>query len=157
MANEHLSPRDTPIAVGEQAPDFELPDQDQGPWKLSDELQKGEVCLCFYPMDFSPVCSTEMGCITRDLARFEQMGVEVVGISCDSFFTHRAYADAMGLRQTLLADMHRAVCRAYGFYFEPLHVAARGTVLIGTDGVVKWVQSRELGDAMSIDEVLASH
>ncbi len=155
MANEHLTVRESPIEVGMEAPDFTLPDQDQSDWTLSAELRQGDVCLCFYPMDFSPVCSTEMGCITSDLAKFEAQGVEVVGISCDSFFVHKAYADAMGLRHTLLADMHRTVCRAYGFYFAPLNVAARGTVLVGSDGRVKWVQARELGDAMRVEEILA--
>ncbi len=53
MANEHLTPRDSFIKVGETAPDFELQDQNKAAWKLSDALKKGEVTLCFYPLDFS--------------------------------------------------------------------------------------------------------
>ena len=51
--------------------------------------------------------------------------------------------------------MHREVCKAYGLYFADLNVAARGTVVIGSDGVVKWSEQRELGDAMSNADVLA--
>lgn len=160
MANENLTPRQTPIAVGEIAPDFTLLDQDRQEWKLSEAVKKGDVVLCFYPLDFSPVCSTEMRCVTDDLAKWQTKGAQVVGISCDSFFAHKAWADALGLKQPLLADMHRAVCKAYGFYWPDMNVASRGTVVIGQDasgqGRVKWVQAREIKSAMSFDEVLAA-
>lgn len=158
--NEHLTERQGPIGVGEEAPDFTLMDQDKGEWTLSKEVENGDVVLCFYPMDFSPVCSTEMKCVTDEMAQFESKGAEVVGISGDSFFTHKAFADSMGLRQTLLADMHREVCKAYGFYFADLHVPSRGTVVVGKgDGgkmVVKWVQSRDIPEAMSAGDVIGA-
>lgn len=160
MPNEHLTPRDTPIRVGETAPDFTLTDQSRAEWKLTDALKKGDVVLCFYPMDFSPVCTTEMKCVTDEMERFAGKGAQVVGVSCDSFFVHRAWAESLGLKQTLLADMHRQVCRAYGMYFAPLNVASRGTVVIGRDpsgvGRVKWVQAREIKDAMKAEDVIAA-
>jgi len=159
MANDHLTPRSSPIAPGETAPDFTLMTQDRQEWRLSEALAKagpGGVVLCFYPMDFSPVCSTEMKCITDEMEKWKAKGAEVVGISCDSFFTHKAWADALGLKQTLLADMHRDVCKAYGLYWPELNVAWRGTVAIGKDGKVKAVQKREIKDALSIDDVLAA-
>ncbi len=162
MANEHLTPRDKPITVGEKAPDFTLTDQDRKEVSLyKDLLPKGDVVLSFYPMDFSPVCTTEMKCFTSDIAKFEGKGATVVGVSADSFFCHKAWADSLGLKQTLLADMHRAVCKAYGFYFAPLNVAARGTVLIKGGagpgaGRVAWVNSRELKDAINNQDILAA-
>lgn len=160
MANEHLTPRDTPIRVGEQAPDFTLTDQNRADWKLAEAIRKSDVVLCFYPMDFSPVCSTEMKCVTDEMEKFSDKGAQVVGVSCDSFFVHKAWAESLGLKQTLLADMHRQVCRAYGLYFAPLNVASRGTVVIGKDasgiGKVKWVQAREIKDAMKAEDVLAA-
>lgn len=155
MANEDLGVREGAIGVGETAPDFVLMDQDKGEWSLSESLKKGDVVLCFYPLDFSPVCSTEMKCVTDEMGKFADKGAQVVGISCDSFFTHKAWAESLGLTQTLLADMHRAVCKAYGFYFDALNVASRGTVVVGQDGKVKWVQAREIKDAMTVDDVLA--
>lgn len=160
MPNEHLNPRTTPISIGDAAPDFTLTDQDRKEWKLSDALKKGDVVLCFYPMDFSPVCSTEMKCVTEEMDRFATKGAQVVGVSCDSFFVHKAWADSLGLKQTLLADMHRAVCKAYGMYFPDLNVASRGTVVIdggpkGT-GKVSWVQARPIREKMQNDEVLAA-
>jgi len=155
MSN-HLTPRSTFIAKGDSAPDFTLKDQNKADWKLSDALKKGEVVLCFYPLDFSPVCSTEMKCASDELSRWAGKGAQVVGISCDSFFVHEAWAKSLDLKQTLLADMHRDVCKAYGIYWPDLNVAGRGTVVIGTDGNVKWAQKREVGNAMDFNDVLAA-
>lgn len=153
-----LRERNEPIGVGEEAPDFALKDQNQEEWRLSEAVERGPVVLSFYPMDFSPVCSTEMRCVNDEFAKWEEKGVEVVGISCDSFFTHKAWADSMNLKQRLLADMHREVCKAYGFYWPDLNVASRGSVLIGKDDGgkmrVKWVQAREVKQALKPEEIL---
>lgn len=158
-ATTTLPARNEPIAAGDVAPDFTLLDQDRNEWTLSEALKQGDVALCFYPMDFSPVCSTEMQCVNDELDRWKDKGVQVVGVSCDSFFTHKAWANAMGLKQTLVADMHRAVSKAYGFYWPDLNVSSRGTVLVGRNDngapVVRWVQPREIKDAMNLDDLLA--
>ena len=155
-----LTPRDGAIGVGDVAPDFVLKDQDTNEWKLSEAAANGPVMLCFYPLDFSPVCSTEMRCITDEFASWEAKGAQVVGVSCDSFFTHKAWADSLGLKQRLLADMHREVCKAYGFYWPDLNVASRGSVLVerdvGGELRVKWVQSREIPQALDGAEMLAA-
>lgn len=160
MIAEDLTPRDTPIGVGDTAPDFTLTDQDRNEWRLSDAVKAGDVVLCFYPMDFSPVCSAEMKCVSEELDKYANRGAQVVGISCDSFFVHKAWSDAIGLEHTLLADMHRAVCRAYGLYFPDLNVASRGTVIIGRNpdgkGRVKWVQARPIREAMKSDQIFAA-
>ncbi len=117
-----------------------------------------DVALCFYPMDFSPVCSTEMKCVADEFGNWSGKGVQVVGVSCDSFFTHEAWAKELGRQQTLLADMHRAVSKAYGFYWADLNIASRGTVLItkGDGGpTVKWVQARDIPNAMNFEDLLA--
>lgn len=159
MANEHLTAREKPPAVGDAAPDFTLPDQQKKDWKLSDAVKQGDVALCFFPLAFTSVCSTEMKCVNDEMAAWQQKGATVVGISCDSFAVLKAWADQMGLKQTLLSDMHRAVCKAYGLYWADLNVAKRGTVVIAksTDGKgrVKWVQAREPGKAMNWEEVVA--
>lgn len=148
----------SPIAVGETAPNFTLKSQNKEDWTLSDAVKQGDVALCFYPMDFSPVCSTEMKCITEDMDKLADSGAQVVGVSCDSFFVHEAWAQSLGLKQTLLADMHRDVCKAFGFYWPDLNISGRGTVLIGQaddgKGTVKWVQKRDIPEAMSLDDLL---
>lgn len=150
----------TPIEAGAAAPGFTLKDQTKEDWSLAEAVKKGDVALCFYPMSFSSVCSTEMKCVTDQFADLEAQGVQVVGVSCDSFFVQEAWARELGLKQTLLADMHREVCKAYGFYWPDLNISGRGTVLIGQSddgqGTVKWVQKREIPDAMELDELLAA-
>jgi len=156
MRNEHLTPRDELIGPGETAPDFTLLDQNRDGWSLKDHLGKGDVVLAFYPLDFTGVCTEENECLTKELERLREAGTEVVGISCDSFAAHKAFAEQTGLKHTLLADMHREVCRAYGLYWADLNVSSRGTVVIGPDGVVKWSQGREPGTAMALDDLLAA-
>lgn len=163
MANEHLKPRESPIQVGNAAPDFTLPDQERKDVTLSSLLKEGNtVVLSFFPMAFTSVCGTEMGCFSKDLAKFKEKNTVVLGISCDSFAVLKAWAEKEFFSATMLADMHRQVCKAYGFYFPPLNVAARGTVVIKPDGAgggggtVKWVSARELKAAVNNEDVLAA-
>lgn len=159
MTNDHLAHRDTPIAVGDEAPDFTLLDQNRAEWKLSDHLDGMGVVLCFYPMDFTDVCQSEMTCITSEMQRWSQRKLQVVGVSCDSFAVHKAWAQQMGYQHPLLADMHRNVVKAYGLLWPELNVSKRATVVVGKDedGTprVRWIQVREPGNAMDFDEVLA--
>jgi peroxiredoxin len=159
MANENLTARSNPLAIGDAAPDFALPDQFKKDWRLSDAVKKGDVALCFFPMAFTSVCSTEMKCVNDEMESWQKKGATVAGISCDSFAVLKAWAEQMGLKQTLLSDMHRAVCKGYGLHWAELNVAKRGTVVIGKSadgkGRVKWVQAREPGKAMNWEEVVA--
>ncbi len=154
-----LQPRTAPLSVGDIAPDFTLKTQDRADWTLSEHVKKGDVVLCFYPLAFTGVCGTEMKCITTDLEKWAAKGATVVGVSCDSFASNKAWAEQMGLKQTLLSDMHREVCKGYGLYWADLNVSQRGTVIIGrsADGVgrVKFVEARQPGNAMNWDQVLA--
>ena len=160
MANEHLTPRDTVLAPGDTAPDFTISTQDREEWSLAEHVKKGDVVLCFFPFAFTGVCGTEMECLSKEMARYTDQGATAVGVSCDSFAALKAWAERDGYTHTMLSDLHRAVCKAYGLYWSDLNVANRGTVVIGQsdDGVgkVKWSQGREPGAAMDFDEVLAA-
>jgi len=159
MSSE-LTPRTSPIALGDEAPTFTLTDDARNEWSLADALEKGDVVLCFFPFAFTSVCASEMECVTNDLDKWASDGVTVVGLSCDSFASLAAWREQLGLKQTLLSDIHRVVCKAYGLYWEDLNVSKRGTVVIGKDagGVprVRWIQAREPGEAMDFDTVLAA-
>ncbi len=152
--------RSSPIRVGDAAPDFTLKTQERKDWTLSDAVRQGDVVLAFFPLAFTSVCQTEMKCVNDEMDAWTQRGAQVVGISCDSFAALKAWADQAKLSQTLLADMHRHVCKAYGLYWPDLNVSSRGTVVIGQSdsgqSTVKWVQAREPGKAMNWDEVLAA-
>lgn len=157
MPNNNLKPRDTAPRPGEPAPDFELPTQNRGEnWRLADALKKSEIVLCFFPMAFTGVCAAEMKCVNDEIAKWQSKGATAVGLSCDSGPALKAWADQMGFKQTLLSDMHRTVCRAYGLYWPEMNVAWRGTVVIGRDGKVRWSQKREIPVAFKPDEVLAA-
>lgn len=157
MKNDHLPTRSHPIAVGERAPEFTLLDQSREEVSLASLLAGGgDVVLSFYPLDFTSTCTGEMECFSRDKAKFEAAGARVVGVSCDSFECHKAFAEAHGLDIPLLSDMHRQVCRAYGFYWPELNVSSRATVVIGPDGVVKWVSARAPGEAIRNEDVLGA-
>lgn len=152
--------RSAPIKVGDKAPDFTLLDQDRQEWTLSKAVQNGPVVLCFFPLAFTGVCASEMECVSRDFDKWTKQGMQVVGLSCDSFATLKAWADQAGYKHRLLADMHRAVCRGYGLFWSDLNVAQRGTVIVekGPDGspTVTWAQTREPGKAMDFGAVLAA-
>jgi peroxiredoxin len=144
------------IKVGDTAPDFTLKDQDQKDVKLSDYRGKKNVVLAFYPLDWSPVCTGENKCLTDDFPNFQSSNAEVFGISTDSFFSHKAWADALGLKHRLLADMHRTVCKAYGLYFDALNCAKRATVIVDKQGKVAYAKVQEIKTARDDKEILAA-
>src|ERR1700733_14178789 len=129
----------TPIAVGAKAPDFTLKDQDQKDWKLADHIGQKPVAVFFYPLDWSPTCTKENACFTQDLSRFGK-NAEVVAISIDSPWSHKAWAEKLNLKHRLLSDMHRAVTKDYGLYFAPANISQRATVIIDKKGNVAWVK-----------------
>ncbi|MBI4375375.1 MAG: redoxin domain-containing protein [Elusimicrobia bacterium] len=129
----------TPIVVGTQAPDFTLPDHDKKDWKLADHVGKKPVVLFFYPLDWSPTCTKENACFTQDLSKFSKYA-EVAAISIDSVWSHKAWREKMGLKHTLLADMHRTVTKAYGLFHPGANISQRATVVIAKDGKVAWVK-----------------
>src|SRR5262245_16610522 len=89
------------IKVGDTAPDFNLKDQDQTDVKLSDFRGKKKVVLAFYPMDWSTVCKGENMCLTDDFPKCQNSNAELFGVSCDSFFSHKAWADSLELKHLL--------------------------------------------------------
>ena len=92
------------ISVGSPAPDFTLKDQSQAEVKLSDFKGKKNVVIVFYPLDWSPVCTNEHACFVNDMKKFEQLDAQVLGISVDSGWSHKAFAEKMGIKYPLLAD-----------------------------------------------------
>jgi peroxiredoxin len=127
------------IAVGEQAPDFTLRNQDGEKVSLSDYRGR-KVMLVFYPGDFSPVCGDQFSIYQEVKPEIEAKGVELVGISVDGFFAHKAFQEKLGFDTTLLSDFEPKgeVARAYDSYVEKFGFANRTLILIDEDGVVAW-------------------
>jgi len=132
----------SPVEIGTKAPDFVLPGTTQDSVKLSDQLGKGPVLLLFYPLDWSPVCTSEMCSIRDGFTEFERLGVTVLGISVDSIFSHKAFAEKLGIAFPLLSDFNKEVCTAYGVIHEEIlglrGIAKRSVFLLDGTGVVRY-------------------
>jgi peroxiredoxin len=128
-----------PLAAGTPAPDFTLPSGPDSQLRLS-ALRGKPVILVFYPADWSPVCGDELALFNEILPEFQRHDAELLGISVDGVWCHRAYRDARHLNFPLLADFEPkgAVSRAYGAYRERDGFSERALFLIDRDGVVRW-------------------
>jgi peroxiredoxin len=127
------------IEAGAPAPDFTLSDQDGGHVSLAD-FRGRTVLLAFYPADFSPVCTDQLSLYQDELGEFERRGIQLLGVSVDGAFCHKAFQKHLGLTIPLLADFHPKgeVAKAYGLWSEDFGQSARALVLIGPDGLVQW-------------------
>jgi peroxiredoxin len=146
------------IAVGEPAPDFKLRDQDGEELSLADFAGR-KVMLVFYPGDFSPVCGDQLEVYQGVKPQLAERGVELVGISVDSFFAHKAFQAQLGIDTTLLSDFEPKgeVARAYGSYLDGPGFANRTLVLVDGDGVVAWThESPSPGEFPPADVLLGA-
>ncbi|WP_031078348.1 peroxiredoxin [Streptomyces sp. NRRL WC-3742] len=144
------------IEVGSQAPDFELNDQHGQSVRLADFRGRKAVLLVFYPFAFTGVCTGELGEVQRELDGLQNEDVQVLGLSCDSQFGQRVFADREGLGFPLLADFwpHGAVARAYGVLDEERGCPLRGSFVIDRAGTVRWSVVNGLPDARDVREYL---
>jgi peroxiredoxin len=127
------------IGAGELAPDFTLRDQDGEDVSLAD-FKGRKVLLVFYPMDFSPVCSDQLSIYQEVKPELTDKGLELVGISVDSPYAHKAFQEKLGIDTTLLSDFEPKgeVAKAYGSYIDGAGIANRTLVLVDEDGTVAW-------------------
>jgi peroxiredoxin len=127
------------IQAGAGAPEFTLVDQDGGQVSLSD-FRGRSVVLVFYPADFSPTCTDQLSVYQDRLGEFERRGVQLLGISVDGAFCHKAFQSHLGVTIPLLADFHPKgeVAKAYGVWSDEYGVSGRALVLVGPEGRVEW-------------------
>ncbi len=126
------------VEVGQKAPDFELPDQDGNSVSLSSFAGNKAVAVVFYPFTFTGVCEGELCQLRDDYSVYEDAGVQVLAVSCDSKFAQKKWADEMGYQFPVLSDFwpHGEVAKAYGVFDDAHGCAKRGTFIIGKDGVL---------------------
>jgi peroxiredoxin len=146
------------IAVGQMAPDFSLKDQYDKDVKLSDFAGKKNVVLVFYPLDWSPVCTNEHACLVNDMKRFETLDAAVLGVSVDSAWSHKAYAEKMGIKYSLLADFNPrgAMADKYGVFLAEKGITGRAIVIVGKDGRVAWVKNYDIPVLPDVAEVASA-
>jgi mycoredoxin-dependent peroxiredoxin len=142
------------IAVGQTAPEFMLKDQDQKDIRLSD-LRGKPVVLMFYPLDWSPVCTDEHACFVKSLGDFAKLNAEVLGLSVDSVWSHKAFAEKMGITYSLLADFHPRgeAAHKFGLYHADKGITGRAIIIIDKDGKIAWIKNYGFGEAPSTKEV----
>lgn len=132
------------LSAGNQAPDFELMDNEGNLHTLSD-YQGQTIVVYFYPKDDTPGCTKE-ACSFRDAyADFREAGVEVIGISPDNEKSHSKFIQKYELPFVLLSDPDHQVCEAFGVWGLKKYMGReyegvyRTTFVIGPDGVIKRV------------------
>jgi mycoredoxin-dependent peroxiredoxin len=144
-----------PIAVGQAAPDFTLKDQSQKEIKLADFAGKRNVVLIFYPLDFSPICTSEHACFVNDLKQFDKLDAQVLGLSVDSVWAHKAFAEKMGINYPLLADFHPkgAVADKFGMYLSEKGITGRAIAIINKAGKIAWFKNYDIPVVPDMNEV----
>ena len=135
------------LEVGDQAPDFTLKDQNNQEWTLSEFQGDRNVLVVFYPLAFSGICTGELDQLRDDLAEFA--AVQVLAVSVDSAYTLKAWSDQQGYDFPLLSDFwpHGKVAQDYGVFNDKAGVANRGTFLVDTDGVIRFAEMNQPGEA----------
>jgi peroxiredoxin Q/BCP len=142
------------IAEGAQAPDFELPDQDGRPVRLSTALQDGPVVLFFYPVALSGGCTTE-ACHFRDLAtEFKEAGAQRLGISTDPVAKQKEFAEVNAFDYPLLSDESGDVARSFGVKRKYITPVKRATFVIDTDRTIRSVVASEMNMGVHADRAL---
>jgi len=124
--------------VGQQAPDFELPDQDERLHRSQDYRGRWLVVF-FYPKDNTPGCTQEACRFSDDYALFQALNAEVVGVSGDGAQAHQRFALTCRLRYRLLSDRGRALRRAWGVPHILGHLSGRSTFVLDPQGKVGFV------------------
>ena len=134
------------VKVGDTAPDFTLVDQDGQAHSLHDYKGKKNVALAFYVWAFSPNCTKQMRNFQENLKKLEVADTQVLGVSIDSPFANKAFADQNSLTFPLLSDMSGKTIREYGLWKEydrfntKIPAARRAIYLIDTTGKVVEMQ-----------------
>ena len=117
--------------------------------------------LFFYPLDFTFVCPSELIAFDHRYEEFKKRGVEVVGVSIDSEFTHNAWRNTPtenggigAIKYALAADVKHEIAKAYGIEHPEEGVALRGSFLIDKNGIVRHQVVNDLPLGRNIDEML---
>ncbi|MBC7996629.1 MAG: peroxiredoxin [Leptolyngbya sp.] len=153
------------LQVGKRAPDFDMPStKDMKGLKENVRLAdfKGKwLILFFYPLDFTFVCPTEITAFDKKYDEFKKAGAEILAISTDSVYSHRAWIqtpeDKGGLGPvafSLASDITKDVSRDYGVLMEDKGIALRGLFIIDPDGNLQYQVVHSLNIGRSVEETL---
>jgi peroxiredoxin (alkyl hydroperoxide reductase subunit C) len=127
------------IAAGSPVPDFVLKNA-EGEDVTPATLAGTTAILVFYPFAFSPVCTDQLQIYEEVLPQLNEQGVHLYGVSVDSPYAQRAFAESLGVTIPQLSDFEPkgAASKAFGAYFEPAGMSNRALVLLNPDGTIGW-------------------
>src|SRR5579863_9927232 len=145
----------TALNAGTIAPDFALPTTPDQKVSLA-ELRGRPVVLVFYPADWSPVCSDQLGLYNELLPEFSEFDAQMLGISVDGIWCHLAFGKERKFHTPLLADFEPkgGVARLYGVYDEKAGEAERALFVIDPEGVIFWSYVSPMGINPGADGIL---
>jgi len=148
------------IQIGQQIPDLEFEAFHEGEiknLKFSDFRGKWLVLL-FYPADFTFVCPTELQEAAENYHKFSELGAEVLAISTDTVYAHKAWHDVSPainkITFPMVADPAGRLCRTFGTYIEEQGLSLRGTFIIDPDGILKAAEIHDNSIGRSNREIL---
>ena len=140
------------LTIGQAAPDFTLKNQFGEKVTLSSFKGQKNVVITFYPFAFTGTCTGELCALRDDLSAFQNDGVQLLAISCDSPFTQKVFATQERYEFPVLSDFwpHGEVAKAYGVFNEEAGCAFRGSYIIDKEGILRWQVVNGMGDARNI-------
>jgi len=143
------------LKPGVSAPEFSLPSTPDQKVSLS-EFRGQPVVLVFYPADWSPVCSDQLGLYNELHAEFSEYNAEIIGISVDGVWCHNAFSKDRKLHLPLLADFEPkgAVAKLYGVYDETAGESQRALFVIDAEGFIRWSYVSPTGINPGADGIL---
>ncbi len=147
------------LSVGQTAPDFTLTGTNREQYSISD-FRGQKVVLAFYPAAFTGTCTKEMCTFSDSIGPLQDANAVVFGVSVDSPFSNKAFAEKYDIRCELLSDVHRTMIADYGMEFENFVIegytaANRGVVIVDEDGKIGYFWLAEnLGLEPNYEEIL---
>ena len=153
------------VLVGKPAPDFTAPavlanGEIVDAFNLAETIKGKKAVIFFYPLDFTFVCPSELLAFDSRVAAFEKRGVQVIGVSIDSHFTHNAWRNTPindggigAVKYPLVADITHSIAKNYDVESEG-GVAYRGSFLIDEEGIVRHQVVNDLPLGRNVDEML---
>jgi NADH-dependent peroxiredoxin subunit C len=148
------------LEIGKPAPKFTTEVLHGGEIKKVslDDFKGKWVALVFYPADFTFICPTELGDLADKYPQFQEMGAEIMSVSTDTVFVHKAWKDnsetIAKINYPMVADPTGKLCKAYGTYIKEEGLSLRGTFIIDPDGVLKAFEVHDNSIGRSSDELL---
>jgi len=136
-----------PLAVGTEAPDFTLKDQNNQSVTLSSYRGVKNVLLVFFPLAFTGICTSEFAAVRDELPKFQNDEVETIGISVGPAVTHKIWSAQNGYLFPILSDFwpHGAIADEYGVLNKDNGTPNRGTFVIDKAGVIRWAEMNQPG------------